>query len=181
MEDLTRGALAKAAAVHPETIRYYERVGLLPPARRTPAGYRRYTGEAVQRLEFIKQTQGLGFSLSEIAALLQLQFDAHLSCSHLAQQARAKVAEVEAKIASLAAMREHLLALAVQYEGHAQPAPSHCTALLEVSRQGARPGRVRHAPASVPKASAASAATALAPHAGPSLQPRTVRKEKGIS
>ncbi len=166
MDTLTRGALAKAAAVHPETIRYYERVGLLPLAKRTPAGYRRYTGEAVQRLEFIKQTQTLGFSLAEIADLLRLQFDAHLSCSHLAQQARSKVADLEAKMATLAAMRDQLLALAAQCEGAGCACPSNCTALLEVSHAGAQPGRARHEPA---------------PQAAPALHPRTVREEKGSS
>jgi DNA-binding transcriptional MerR regulator len=130
MDGLTRGALAQAAGVNPETIRYYERIGLLPKPRRAPSGYRLYSGDTVRRLGFIKQAQALGFSLAEIASLLLLQFDAQLSCAHLARQARKKSAEIESKIATLIALRDGLLALAGQCEQAGCACDSGCTALL---------------------------------------------------
>ena len=67
---LTIGQVAAAADVNIQTIRYYERRGLFPTPRRTPAGYRQYADDAVARLRFIKHAQELGFSLNEIQGLL---------------------------------------------------------------------------------------------------------------
>lgn len=114
MSTWTRGQLAKAAGIHSETLRYYERTGLLNLPARTSAGYRQYDADALQRVIFIKHTQSLGFMLSEIAELLELQFDAKLSCAQVRQQVHAKVGEIETKIAALATLRETLLALATR-------------------------------------------------------------------
>ena len=80
MEALTRGALAQQGRVNAETIRYYERRGLLPKPPRTPSGYRVFSSDAVRRVRFIKRAQGLGFSLKEIKALLALRVDPCSSC-----------------------------------------------------------------------------------------------------
>jgi len=80
MEALTRGELAQQGRVNSETIRYYERRGLLPRPPRTPSGYRVFSSDAVRRVRFIKRAQGLGFSLKEIKALLALRVDPCSSC-----------------------------------------------------------------------------------------------------
>ena len=80
MEALTRGELAQQGRVNSETIRYYERRGLLPKPPRTPSGYRVFSSDAVRRVRFIKRAQGLGFSLKEIKALLALRVDPCSSC-----------------------------------------------------------------------------------------------------
>jgi DNA-binding transcriptional MerR regulator len=109
---LTRGRLAKSAGVHGETIRYYERMGILKEPARTSSGYRMYDADTLQRLTFIKHAQSLGFTLSEISDLLTLQFDAHLSCEYVLQRMHAKVAEIDAKVTALTALRETLLVVA---------------------------------------------------------------------
>ena len=80
MDGLSTGEIAKQGGVNLETIRYYERRGLLPKPPRTPSGYRTFDPEAVRRIRFIKQAQGLGFSLKEIKALLALRVDPCSSC-----------------------------------------------------------------------------------------------------
>src|SRR2546422_7048239 len=77
---LTMGQVARAADVNIQTIRYYERRGLFPTPRRTPAGYRQYAGDAVARLRFIKHAQELGFSLKEIQELLGLRVRHGAAC-----------------------------------------------------------------------------------------------------
>jgi MerR family transcriptional regulator, copper efflux regulator len=72
MATLTIGKAARQAGMGIDTVRYYERAGLLPAAPRTPAGYRLYTGQDVERLHFIRRAKRLGFSLEEIAELLRL-------------------------------------------------------------------------------------------------------------
>ncbi|NUT97450.1 MAG: heavy metal-responsive transcriptional regulator [Saccharothrix sp.] len=102
MTGLRSGQLAEAAGVNPQTLRYYERIGLLTPADRTPGGHRLYPAEAVTALRVIKAAQRLGFRLDEIAELLDLRRPG------LHTRAAAKLAEVEARIADLAAVRDTL-------------------------------------------------------------------------
>ena len=81
MEGLRTGELAIQGGVNLETIRYYERRGLLPKPPRTSAGYRAFDAEAVRRLRFIKQAQALGFSLKEVRELLALRLNPRTSCA----------------------------------------------------------------------------------------------------
>ena len=86
MQDKERfliGELAERAGVNRETLRYYERRGLLKPARRTAAGYRVYDRESAARLSFIKRAQGFGFSLEEIRALLKMKPENPRSCNRV--------------------------------------------------------------------------------------------------
>ena len=86
---------AAASGCHLETIRYYERVGLLPSPERTASGYRAYTPSDIDRLRFIARGRDLGFSLEEIRSLLQLSDgDERLSCSDVDRVARAHLADV---------------------------------------------------------------------------------------
>jgi MerR family mercuric resistance operon transcriptional regulator len=93
------GGLAKMAGVHIETIRYYQRRGLLPEPRRPPGGIRRYGSADISRLKFIKTAQYLGFSLDEIGHLLQLEDGAN--CADASVLAEEKLKVVQAKIAGL--------------------------------------------------------------------------------
>jgi len=108
MTDLTSGQLAEGAGVGIETIRYYERKGLLPPPARSRSGYRRFPAEAVDRLRFIRQAQYLGFSLKEIQELLSLRIDPKASCSEVRQRAQAKISEIEQRLRGLQRIREVL-------------------------------------------------------------------------
>jgi MerR family transcriptional regulator, copper efflux regulator len=108
---LTIGQLAAQGRVHLETIRYYERRGLLPRPPRTVSGYRAFPGEAVRRVRFIKRAQALGFSLREIAQLLALRAARGQSCVRMQAQAEAKIATIDAKLRQLRAMRGALIRL----------------------------------------------------------------------
>ncbi len=103
---------AKAAGVGVETIRFYERKGLLEqPQRPVGGGFRSYSAAAVQRIRFIRAAQEIGFSLKEIKALLSLPLDPDADCGAVRAQARAKRDELQRKIAALTAMQAELEAL----------------------------------------------------------------------
>jgi len=108
---LTIGRIAKLAEVNIETIRYYERRGLLPEPPRTESGYRLYGAESVARLRFIKQAQALGFTLEEIGEMLALRVDAETSCDQVRHRAEHKAADVAEKIRSLQAIQGALMEL----------------------------------------------------------------------
>ena len=102
------GEIAKRSGIGIETIRYYEREGLLPEPERRPSGYRQYDESTVERLEYIRRAKELGFTLAEIRELLELSFAAHAGCDHIRQRAEAKVADIEGKIRSLQQMKRSL-------------------------------------------------------------------------
>ena len=102
------GEIAKRSGIGIETIRYYEREGLLVEPERRPSGYRQYDGSTVERLEYIRRAKDLGFTLAEIRELLELSFTAHAGCDHIRQRAEAKVADIEGKIRSLQQMKRSL-------------------------------------------------------------------------
>lgn len=109
---VTIGQLAKAAGVGVETVRFYEREGLLvePPRRRS--GYRQYPREAIARVRFIRRAKDLGFTLKEIAELLALRIAPDKSCADVRAIANAKIADVEAKIHDLTRIKGALETLA---------------------------------------------------------------------
>lgn len=106
----TIGRLAREARVHVQTVRYYERCGLLPRAPRSRGGYRLYGPDAVARLTFIKRAQELGFSLAEIRELLALRVReaSDARCRDVADRTRRKIAVVEQKIRRLEEIRRGL-------------------------------------------------------------------------
>ena len=109
---------AAASGCHLETIRYYERVGLLPSPERTASGYRAYTPGDIDRLRFIARGRGLGFSLEEIRSLLKLSdSDERLTCSEVDRVARAHLADVHARVADLRRMASELERVIDQCEG----------------------------------------------------------------
>jgi MerR family transcriptional regulator, mercuric resistance operon regulatory protein len=108
-KELTIGGLARAASVNVETIRYYQRRGLVAEPHKPLGGHRRYTPEAVQRLRFIKRAQQLGFTLDEIRSLLLL--DDGQSCRETRMLAERKLALIESRIDDLGRMRRLLKGL----------------------------------------------------------------------
>jgi Hg(II)-responsive transcriptional regulator len=108
MDGFTIGDLARQANVHVETLRYYERRGLLPKPNRTISNYRVYSYENLRRVKFIKQAQGLGFSLKEIKKLLALRATPRASCADVRTYAAHKIEDIDARIHSLARMRKAL-------------------------------------------------------------------------
>lgn len=108
MQALRTGELAGQAGVNIETIRYYERRGLLPKAPRTSSGYRAFDREAVRRLRFIKEAQALGFSLKDVSELLSLRVDGRRSCKQVRVRAETTLTEIRAKIIKLQAIETTL-------------------------------------------------------------------------
>lgn len=108
MSALRIGEVAKQAEVGIETIRYYERQGLLAEPHRRPSGYRQYDDSVVSRLLFIRRTKDLGFTLAEIKELLGLWFDSNTRCEHVRQRAVQKIDDIEDKIRSLQKMKRSL-------------------------------------------------------------------------
>lgn len=105
---LTIGDLASRADVNVQTVRYYERRGLVPAPPRTDSGYRQYPPDSVARVQFIKRAQALGFSLREIAELLDLRVHPRRSCAEVRRKAEAKRDEIDRKIRSLRELRTSL-------------------------------------------------------------------------
>lgn len=108
---MTVSGLARAAGVNTETIRFYERCGLLPVPARTAAGYRLYPTIMVRRLRFIRHAKDLGFTLEEIADLLSLRQDPGCTCADVRERANGKIADIDRKIAALTTMRGTLAAI----------------------------------------------------------------------
>ena len=106
--NLPIGELARRAAVKVPTIRYYEQIGLMPETGRTEGQQRRYDKTAVARLTFIRHARELGFEVDAIRTLLSLQDDPNQSCASADEIAKARLAEVEGRIASLNALRKEL-------------------------------------------------------------------------
>jgi len=102
------GELADAADVGVETVRFYEREGLLPEPPRTDAGYRLYDGDALRRVRFIRKAKDLGFTLSETKDLLELRVTDRSVCDDVADRARRKVAAVDDRILELTRIRQSL-------------------------------------------------------------------------
>ena len=109
MEMLSIGQVAQKAGVSVETVRFYEREGLLEEPPRRASGYRQYSEQVVTRLHFIKRAKLLGFSLKEITELLLLRVDAQTSCEEVKERTEAKIVEVERKLVELQRMRQALL------------------------------------------------------------------------
>jgi len=134
---LSIGQVARLAAVGVETIRYYEREGLIDEPPRTESGYRQYPPETVLRIRFIRHAKELGFSLKEIGELLSLRTDSGASCVDVRERATAKISEIETKLQSLARMKDVLLTLAATCTG---AGPTSECPILEALETGRRSG-----------------------------------------
>ena len=117
MKPLTIGEVARQAGIGVETVRFYERQGLIPDPPRSDSGYRNYPSSAVSRLCFIKLAKELGFSLKEISELLSLRVEPTTSCADVKTRAEAKAADIRRKILELQRMER---ALGTQSPNHLQ-------------------------------------------------------------
>jgi len=122
MRPLTITALAKASSVHLETVRYYERIGLMPEPERAANGYRSYGPPHVQRLSFIRRAREIGFSIREIRELLALAEPGRTSCAEVQALTAAHLDGVRAKIADLRKLESILASALEACQPEAKPA-----------------------------------------------------------
>lgn len=114
MLGMTIGQLAKATATQVETVRYYEKIGLLPKVARTAGNYRSYGSAEVSRLSFIRRARDLGFGLDQVRTLLSLADDRDRPCGEVDALARQHLEAVDRKIVDLTALRGELSSLIAQ-------------------------------------------------------------------
>lgn len=127
---------AAASGCHLETIRYYERVGLMPAPARTASGYRTYRPAEVERLRFISRGRELGFSLEEIRSLLRLDDDPKMSCGNVDAIARAHLTDIRQRIDELHRMATELERVIAQCAGGER---GYCTILNALRDMGTVP------------------------------------------
>ena len=114
---ITIGDLARATGTKVETVRYYERIGLLPAPPRTGGNYRSYGATELGRLSFIRRARDLGFSVAQVRALLALSDDRQGDCASIDAIAQTHLAEVERKLDDLTALRRELKAVITSCKG----------------------------------------------------------------
>ena len=131
---LTIGAVAKRVGVAIDTIRYYEREGLLPEPVRRASGYRSYGEGAIAQLRFIRRAKSLGFTLEEIRELLTLSADRQRGVKAVKQRAQQRLAAIEQRIVELQRVRDGLAQLVESCPGHG--APEACPILRALSDDG---------------------------------------------
>lgn len=115
------GELAHDAGVNVQTVRYYERRGLLPEPERRPSGYREYGPGTLDRLHFIRRAQELGFTLTEIRELLALRLDPHTPAAAVKARAEAKIQDIDRKLHDLERIKHALVHLAGHCRGGRGP------------------------------------------------------------
>lgn len=118
---MTRGELARATGANAETVRFYEKIGLLPAPPRSAGGHRIYDREHVRRLTFILRGRGLGFSLEEVRGLLDLVDTGAVTCEQVRTMTLRHLADVREKIADLRRLERVLAETAAQCTGDATP------------------------------------------------------------
>jgi len=118
---LSIGEVAAASGVPAKTIRYYESIGLLPPAERRDNGYRCYAPRALEELRFIRRARGLGFPLDEVEALLALWRDRNRASAEVKALAQRQIAAIDAKLEELTSMRDVLQNLVARCHGDHRP------------------------------------------------------------
>ena len=131
MQPITIGKLAKDIGIGAGALRYYERLGLLPPASRTASGYRMYGAAAAKRLRFIRRAQALGFSLEEIAELLALSDNPRARARDVKRVTQAKIADIERRIEALKRVKRGLATLEANCSGHGTVGECPILAALE--------------------------------------------------
>lgn len=129
------GLLAKRAGVPIDTVRYYERNGILPPPERQASGYRAYDERDVERLRFLRRAKALGFTLVEIRDLLELSSRRDDDMGSLKTAASEKLADVERKLAELSRIRDGLRVLVAACPGHG--ALQRCPILAALAQEDA--------------------------------------------
>ena len=118
MSGITIGKLARSAGVNVETVRFYERKGLLAQPERPQAGFRSYSSAALRRLRFIRSARELGFTLNEISELLTLRQNPSATCEDVRARTREKIDEIDRKLELLGKMRVSLTHLVQSCESN---------------------------------------------------------------
>ncbi len=129
------GKLAESAGVTPDTIRYYEREGLLEPPRRGSNGYRDYGLEAVDDLRFIKKAQLLGMKLSDVRETLEIAARGTQPCEHVRAKVSARLSDVEERLKQLRALRSTLLETLERLDRAPPPTAGCRCAVIEAGRE----------------------------------------------
>jgi Hg(II)-responsive transcriptional regulator len=137
------GEVARQSGVNIQTLRYYERRGLLHAPPRRDSGYREYTPQAVETVRFVKRAQELGFSLEEVESLLDLAAGGPPSCDKARDLATRKLAQLDGKVASLRAMQSSLRRLVATCD---KPQRQRECPLLDALGDGDQPARVGSTP-----------------------------------
>jgi MerR family mercuric resistance operon transcriptional regulator len=132
------GALSKHTGTNIETIRYYERVGLLPVPARTAGGYRVYATDHLKRLSFVRRARALGFSIGEVRTLLRLADERKRSCAEIRVVAAAHLEDVRARIADLRRMERVLKATVARCAANQR---ARCPVIEALYRNGSVQGR----------------------------------------
>jgi len=154
MKSFFIGEISQRFGLNPRTVRYYESIGVLPKAARSESGYRLYTQDAVDRLEFILKAKTLGLTLEEVRRILSLHDEGVVPCEHTRDFIRGKVQEIEIKIAALNSIKKTLSgALRKRFQKHAaafcpiieEAGPKRLT-LLPMKGDGKEKRRVRFSP-----------------------------------
>ena len=114
------GEVARASGTTSKTLRYYEEVGLLPAADRTPAGYRDYGAEVLDRLDFIRRGQAAGLTLAQIGQILDVRDGGQAPCEHVRNLLETRLANLDEQIQQLLVMRETIAQLRVR-ASHIEP------------------------------------------------------------
>ncbi len=133
MRTLSIGQIARQGGVGVETVRFYERQGLLEKPPRKESGYRQYPPKAVSRLHFIKKAKEVGFSLKEIKELLLLRLDETATCQDVRSRAEAKILDIEQKLQALTRMKQALTDLTKACSGRGSV--SECPILQSFEKQ----------------------------------------------
>ena len=127
------GELAKLTHVSTDTLRHYERVGVLARPKRTEAGYRLYPIEALQRVQLVRRALGVGFTLAELARILKVRDNGGVPCQHVRALAAAKLSQIERQQEELALMRQQLQELLAAWDNRLRTtAPGERAGLLEM-------------------------------------------------
>jgi MerR family mercuric resistance operon transcriptional regulator len=146
VKPLTIGEVARSAGIGVETVRFYEREGLLEEPARRASGYRQYPTEVVPRLRFIRRAKELGFTLKEIKELIALRHEPGATRADVRQAALAKVADIEAKVRDLQRMRDALLTLTETCYGDGPASGCPILEALDVPDDTGAGGGEYHAP-----------------------------------
>lgn len=115
-DEIFSGELAKLCGVSPDTIRHYERLGVLPVAVRGENGYRRFPRESVARVRLIRRALAIGFSLAEVGRILRQRDSGVMPCRNVRALAGEKLAALEERIAEMTAMREDLVKMLEEWD-----------------------------------------------------------------
>ncbi len=132
VSQLTVSKLADRVGTSADTLRYYERIGLLPEPERSPAGYRLYGDEAEERVRFIKRAQRFGLRLEEIGELLDIRRRGLCPCGRTRRLLEARVAELDRELATLSALREDIAEMIVTLPTKASDDSSCASDLIQI-------------------------------------------------